>query len=62
MGDENEFTCAMVHVENDVRVLVMRRQLLGGLTIKSKVEYIPEIETMLHSVSDAIGSYLAVNV
>ena len=52
----------MVHVGNDVRVLVMRRQLLGGLTIKSQVEYIPEIETMLHSVSDAIGSYLAVNV
>jgi carbamoyl-phosphate synthase large subunit len=61
-GEDNEFTCAMVRVESEVRTLVMRRQLLGGLTTRIKVEYIPEIEAMLRSVSDAIGSYLAVNV
>ena len=61
-GEDNEFTCAMVRIENDVRTLVMRRQLLGGLTTKIKVEYIPEIEAMLHSVSDAIGSYLTLNI
>jgi len=61
-GEDNEFTCAMVRIGDEVRTLVMRRQLLGGLTTKIKIEYIPEIEAMLHSVSDAIGSYLAVNV
>ena len=61
-GEDNEFTCAIVRIENDVRTLVMRRQLLGGLTTKIKVEYIPEIEAMLHSVSDAIGSYLTLNI
>jgi len=61
-GENNEFTCAMVRIGNEVRTLVMRRRLLGGLTTEIKIEYIPEIEDMLHSVSNAIGSYLAVNV
>lgn len=61
-GDDSEFTCAMVRVESDVRTLVMRRQLSGGITTKIKVEYVPEIKAMLHSVSDAIGPFLAVNV
>lgn len=57
-----EYTCALFKYKDDVRTLIMRRWLSGGLTSRMIVENVPEIEKALHTIADSLPNIAVINV
>lgn len=60
--DLGEFTCAVVAVGQDVRAIVLKRQLQGGMTSQATVECHPAIEALLEQVARCVGAPCFLNV
>lgn len=59
---EGEFTCPIFKACGEVRTLIMRRWLSGGLTGRVIVEDIPAINDVLQTVASALPDIAAINV
>ena len=59
---EGEFTCPIFKAHGEVRTLIMRRWLTGGLTGRMIVEDIPIINHLLDKIADALPDIAAINV
>ena len=60
--NEGEFTCAIFKAYGEVRVLIMRRWLAGGLTERMVVEDTPAIDDALQTIAQALPAIAAINV
>lgn len=59
---EGEFTCPIFKAHGEVRTLIMRRWLVGGLTGRMVVEDIPAIDDALQTIAQALPDVAAINV
>ncbi len=59
---QGEYTCALFQYGDEMRGLVMRRWLRGGLTGRMVVERVPAIDTLLQTIAVALPAWAAINV
>lgn len=59
---EREYTCALFRNGTDLRMLIMRRWLEGGTTVRIVVEHDERVEEMLTSLANAAGFDGSINV
>jgi len=59
---KGEYTCALFKSRGEVRFLVMRRWLSGGLTGRMIVEHVPSIANLLEIISAALPDQAAINI
>jgi carbamoyl-phosphate synthase large subunit len=61
-GDDNEYTCALCCLGDDIKYLVLKRQLQGDKTVKAEVVDSPEIFTLLEKIAQVIELDGCINV
>ncbi|MBT5267078.1 MAG: ATP-grasp domain-containing protein [Rhodospirillaceae bacterium] len=63
LPDDQEYTCALYRsATRELRTIVFRRQLRGGITGSGEVVEVPEIEAQLRNLTDALDLVGAINV
>lgn len=57
-----EYTCAVFKYGDDVKTLIMRRWLSGGLTSRMIVENVPNIEITLQTIAKSLPNIAVINI
>lgn len=61
-GDDNEYTCALCCLNDDVRYIALKRQLQGDRSVKAEVVDYPEINALLEKIAQMLKPEGCINI